>query len=63
METILDRLAAHARERTEAARRVCSLEEMKERALALAERTPEEERFLFEKQLRRIRSAFKHEMP
>ena len=50
-ETILDRLCAHARERTEAAKRICSLEEMKEMAIAAASVTPKEKRFLFERQL------------
>ncbi len=53
MGTILDELADHARERVAAAKRKCSLEEMRERALALAEDEPDKTRFLFERQLAR----------
>ncbi len=53
MATILDQLADHARERVAEAKKRVPLEEVKEKALQLAAETPEEKKFLFEKQLAR----------
>ncbi len=53
MGTILDALAAHARERTEAAKAVCPPEKMREAAFERARAERQDARFLFERRLAR----------
>ncbi|MBR6399062.1 MAG: indole-3-glycerol-phosphate synthase TrpC, partial [Lachnospiraceae bacterium] len=53
MGTILDALAAHARERAEAAKAVCPPEKMREAAFERARAERQDARFLFERRLAR----------
>ena len=54
-ENILDKLAAHARERCEEAKKAVSLEDMRDKALSL---TGEDKAFPFEKALRKNDISF-----
>ncbi|MCM1124149.1 MAG: indole-3-glycerol phosphate synthase TrpC [Eubacterium sp.] len=56
--TILDQLAAHARERVEQAKRKIPLDTVKTEALLLSENTPAAEKFYFEKALQQPEISF-----
>lgn len=56
--TILDQLAAHARERVEHAKRNVPLDTIKTQALSLSERTPDRKKFSFERALQKPEISF-----
>lgn len=56
--TILDQLAAHAKERVEHAKRNVPIDTIKTQALSLSERTPDLEKFSFEKALQKPEISF-----